>query len=61
MKLSRRELVALAGSAATALAQTPAPAADPLQTARDANKRVSDALTKFEVPVSTEPAFQFKA
>lgn len=49
--------------AAKALAQAPVPAAEPdlLQTARDNNKRVSDALAKYEIPLLTEPAFQFKA
>jgi len=43
-----------------ALAQTPAPA-DPLQAAKDRIKATSDALAKEQVPMGTEPAFQFKA
>jgi len=41
------------------LAQTPAPA-DPLQAAKDRIKATSDALAKEQVPMATEPAFQFK-
>jgi hypothetical protein len=42
------------------LAQTPAPA-DPLQAAKDRVKTAGDALAKEQVPMATEPAFQFKA
>jgi len=41
-------------------AQTPPPA-DPLQAAKDRIKTAGDALTKEQVPMATEPAFQFKA
>ena len=61
MKLSRRELAALA--ATQLLAQPPAPvqAADDLsKAAHDANQRNSEALAKFEVPIATEPAFKFQ-
>jgi hypothetical protein len=64
MKLNRRELVkAAAGSALAvrALAQNPAPETDLTKAARDANRGRSETLAKFEVPMSTEPAFQFKA
>lgn len=67
MKLTRRQLVAAAaGSAAAtrAIAQIPAAGSagrDFAKEARDAAQRNSDALAKFEVPVSIEPAFQFKA
>jgi hypothetical protein len=43
-----------------AFAQTQAPA-DPLQAAKDRIKATSDALAKEQVPMATEPAFQFKA
>ena len=43
-----------------AQAQTPPPA-DPLQAAKDRIKTASDALAKEQVPMATEPAFQFKA
>jgi hypothetical protein len=69
MKLTRRQLVAAtAGSitAAKVLAQAP-PAATGAAThdfaaeTRDAVQRNRNLLTRFEVPMSTEPAFQFKA
>jgi hypothetical protein len=62
MKLTRRELAATV-VAATAIAQTtsqPAPA-DDLQTARDRMKTNGDALAHVPLPMSIEPAFQFKA
>ena len=43
-----------------AAAQT-APAADPLQAAKDRIKANGDALAKEPVPMATEPAFEFKA
>ena len=43
-----------------ALAQA-LPPADPLQAAKDRVKTASDALAKEQVPMATEPAFQFKA
>jgi hypothetical protein len=64
MKITRRALAATLTSAA-ALAQTqPATPATPdqeLQAARGRVKANSEALAKQEVPMSTEPAFQFKA
>ncbi len=63
MKLSRRSMLALTGSG-VALAQTPAPPAastDPVEKARDENRRSAENLTKFEIPMSTEPAFTFRA
>jgi hypothetical protein len=70
MKLTRRELAAALTSAAAlpsavGLAQTPpgavpAPAVD-LQEAQDQVKANVAALLQMEVPMSTEPAFQFKA
>ena len=38
-----------------------APPADPLQAAKARVKTASDALAKEQVPMATEPAFQFKA
>ncbi|MDP9169357.1 MAG: hypothetical protein M3N54_01955 [Acidobacteriota bacterium] len=66
MKLSRRELAGLAAGTAMATvapAQVtgPAAAADPEQAVRDNNGRISEALSKYEIPLATEPAFQFKA
>lgn len=61
MKLTRRAL-ATAVLAPVALAQTPAPAEeDLLKAARDRIKANGDTLAKVEIPMSTEPAFQFKA
>jgi len=65
-KPTRRELaVMVAGSLATAMAigQTPPPAANPdwYQAALESNKENSRILGQFQVPMSVEPAFQFKA
>jgi hypothetical protein len=61
MKITRRQLVIAAagsGAAVQALAQTAPPASpDPGKQARDN----AEALAKFSLPISTEPAFQFKA
>jgi hypothetical protein len=69
MTLSRRELAAAAMAAVVAPSvesQTPQPATgsattDLAKVVHDANQRNSETLTKFEVPIATEPAFQFKA
>jgi hypothetical protein len=58
-------MLALAGAGA-ALAQSPAqtPAAaptDPVEKARAENRESAATLTKFEIPMSTEPAFTFRA
>jgi hypothetical protein len=59
MQLTRRKLaVALLAPAATA--QTPPPT-DELQAARERIKTNAEALSKVDLPMSTEPAFQFKA
>jgi hypothetical protein len=63
MKLTRRQLAAAVVSA-TAMAQTrpaPANASDELQAARDRLKASSQALAQLQIPMATEPAFQFKA
>jgi hypothetical protein len=65
MKLSRRDLAVLAATpliSQAAPAQTPPPAAstDPSSSVREANRRNSEALLKFAVPVETEPAFRFE-
>jgi len=63
-KFNRRELAVLAAAgAATAQAQGPGrPGSEDLEkAARDLNARDIETLTKFEIPISTEPAFQFKA
>jgi hypothetical protein len=62
-KMTRRKLAAMLVSsgalASKALAQAPA-AADPLQAAKDRIKAASETLAKQQVPMATEPAFQFK-
>ena len=59
MQLTRRKLgIVLLAPAASA--QTPAPV-DEVQAARDRIKTNGEALAKVELPMSTEPAFQFKA
>jgi len=63
MKLTRRQL-AVAALAPAALAQTtpqPATASDELKAAQARMKANSDALSRMQVPIETEPAFQFKA
>ncbi|HVW11406.1 MAG TPA: hypothetical protein VHC90_22630 [Bryobacteraceae bacterium] len=63
MKLTRRELVVAVGSAAVAkaLAQAPPGPRDFAQEARDNVQRNGAALAKFAIPMTVEPAFQFKA
>jgi hypothetical protein len=64
MKLTRRQL-ATALTSAAALAQTPSGRAatpeEELKAARDRVQANGAVLAKQEVPVTTEPAFQFKA
>jgi len=69
MKFTRRELAgAIAGSAVISLAGPPqvraqslAPAADYLAASRQSHRENSEVLRKFDLPMSTEPAFTFKA
>ena len=71
-KITRRQLagvikVAAAGSVAvslgavTAAAQLPATTQDLDNAARESHKQNSEALAKFDIPMSLDPAFQFKA
>jgi hypothetical protein len=67
-KISRRQLAgAAAGSvivllgAIPAFPQAPGAAQDFDNAARESHKQNSEALAKFEIPMSLEPAFQFKA
>jgi hypothetical protein len=55
VKLTRRQLVVAAAAATNLVAQALSPA---LPSAQQEN---ADALAKFSVPMTTEPAFQFKA
>jgi hypothetical protein len=61
-KWTRRKLAGavLGAAAVNAVAQTPS-REDDLKAARDRLKAVGDALARQSVPMSTEPAFQFKA
>jgi hypothetical protein len=60
MKLTRRKLAAALLAPAAAAQQQPPPA-DDLAAARARLKANADAIAKVEVPMSTEPAFSFKA
>ena len=67
MKLTRRDLVAAAAGAVLAAKAQAQPAGVPdgerdfSKEARDAAQRNADAVAKLQVPMATEPAFQFKA
>jgi len=65
MTLSRRELALGLGAAlaAESSAQTSPSQAQPdlAAAAREANKRNSEVLAKFQLPIETEPAAQFRA
>jgi hypothetical protein len=60
MRLTRRAL-ATAVLAPAALAQTPSTSEDELKAARDRIRANGEVLSKQEISMSTEPAFQFKA
>ena len=67
-KLTRRQVAALAaGSAAVSLAalkltaQASATTQDWDKSARESQKENSEVLAGFDIPMSLEPAFQFKA
>jgi hypothetical protein len=64
-RFTRRELAGIVGAGITltakAAAQTPAATPDWLQQARDSKRAAGADLAKFDLPMSTEPAFHFKA
>jgi hypothetical protein len=63
-KTTRRQFASAAAvslSAVAATAQVPVTAQDLDAAARESHKQNSAALAKFEIPMSLEPAFQFKA
>jgi hypothetical protein len=62
MKFTRRKLAALALAPAAAVlpAQTP-PAGDVDAVAKSQLRANSEALAKLQIPMTTEPAFHFKA
>ena len=62
-KITRRHLAAAALGSAAALraAQPAATTEDPRAAAQEQLHKNSDALAKTQLPMSTEPAFSFKA
>jgi tRNA1(Val) A37 N6-methylase TrmN6 len=67
-KITRRQLAEVAAGSAVvslaavnAIAQTPVTGQDLDKAARESHQENSAALAKFEIPISIEPAFQFKA
>ena len=74
-KITRRRLMAVsitagAGAAAASAQTTPAQSnvaqanvnqSDLAKAVREQNQRAGELLAKFEIPLATEPAFQFKA
>jgi hypothetical protein len=66
MKLTRRQLAGTLAAVVPAFSQqtppsTPPTASQDLEAARDRNRNYAKELTSFSIPMSTEPAFQFKA
>jgi hypothetical protein len=65
--ITRRQVAALSGfaalslTAAPAAAQAPASATDWDQAARESHRVNTETLAKFEILMSVEPAFHFKA
>ena len=60
MKITRRQLV-IAAAAGSVAAKASAQSAPAPQTATDRVRQNADTLAKFVIPITTEPAFQFKA
>jgi hypothetical protein len=60
MQLTRRKL-ALALLAPAAVAQTQTAPVDEVQAARDRTKANAEIVSKIEIAMTIEPAFQFKA
>jgi hypothetical protein len=63
-KITRRQLAGVAAGSAVvslAIAQTPATPQDFDRSARESHLENTQELKKFEIPMSLEPAFQFKA
>ena len=64
--MTRRQLAAVALSAPVLVAQPQAPPLpqnpdDELKAAREQNRQIGEALAKFPLPITTEPAAHFKA
>jgi hypothetical protein len=60
-RFTRRELAAVVGAGITLAAKAAAQTPDWLQQARDSKRAAGADLAKFDLPMSTEPAFHFKA
>ena len=60
MKLTRRQLAAVVSATAMGTELRAADPADELQAARERLKANSGLLDRQQVPMATEPAFQFK-
>ena len=60
-KFTRRELGLAAAAGAMAVHGQQPVQEDLMKAGRDLNASNIQTLTKFEIPISTEPAFQFKA
>jgi hypothetical protein len=62
IKISRRKLAFVAlGSAAAQAAQAPAQPENLNELAREQVRKNAETLAKVDLPMSAEPAFQFKA
>ena len=62
IKITRRKLAAIAmGTAAAQAAQTPAQPETVNEAVREQVRKNAEALAKVDLPMSAEPAFQFKA
>ena len=61
MKISRRALAGMALAGAVSAAPAPQAVPDELEQAKKLLALNSEALQKYEVSMSAEPAFQFKA
>jgi hypothetical protein len=59
VKLTRRQLVITAAAGAAAVKASAQSASS--ATAADKVRQNADTLAKFTIPITTEPAFQFKA
>jgi hypothetical protein len=63
-KITRRGLMAVSitagAGAAVASSQTAPAQTDLAKATREQNQRAGDMLAKFDIPLATEPAFQFK-
>ncbi len=60
-KVTRRQLAAALASGVVLVGQTPQNPEEELKAARDQCRQFGEQLGKFAIPMSTEPAFQFKA